>query len=380
MLTHKRKLILTKSQESRINSWIWVCRMVYNMGLEIRKEAWKNKQQSVSVFELLRQIKSIRDVEWVKDAPANSLHCSIKKLDTAYKNFFRSHKSGTGFPRFKSKRNYNSITFRQDSGVLRAINNTVNIPKIGKIKIFKDSEITGNIKTATIKKEPTGYFVYIVTDSVRNISNQDESQVIGLDMGLASFCIDSSGSFIANPKHFAKYERQLRIENRSLSRKKRYSNRWKKQAQRVALLHHKIANVRRDFLHKESTKIAKNYHTVYLEDLNIKGMVKNQNLSKHILDSGWGMFREMLEYKTNVVKVNPKFTSQTCNDCGAKDSKSRRSQSEFVCTSCGTVSHADINAAKNILSKGIAINRKSEPVGCALVGKHVYVHVGREER
>ena len=96
-------------------------------------------------------------------------------------------------------------------------------------------------------------------------------------------------------------------------------------------------------------------------------MSKNKKLSKHILDCGWGIFRSMLEYKTNVIRVNPKYTSQTCNDCGKKDAKSRLSQSEFVCTNCGVVSNADINAAKNILSKGIALNRKSEPIGCALV-------------
>ena len=132
-------------------------------------------------------------------------------------------------------------------------------------------------------------------------------------------------------------------------------------------MHHKIASVRKDFLHKESTVIAKNYRTVYLEDLNIKNMSKNKNLSKHILDCGWGMFRVMLEYKTNVFAVNPKYTSQTCNKCGKKDARNRISQSEFMCQCCGNICNADINASKNILSKGIALNRKSEPLGCALV-------------
>ena len=201
----------------------------------------------------------------------------------------------------------------------------------------------------------------------KSISNPDESQVIGLDMGISHFVIDSNGNFVSNPKHFKKYEDKLRIENRSLSRKKKGSNRWKKQAKKLSLLHHKIASVRKDFLHKESTVIAKNYRTVYLEDLNIKNMSKNKNLSKHILDCGWGMFRIMLEYKTNVIRVNPKYTSQTCNECGEKDAKSRLSQSEFVCISCGHVSHADVNASKNILSKGIALNRKREVLACALI-------------
>jgi putative transposase len=130
------------------------------------------------------------------------------------------------------------------------------------------------------------------------------------------------------------------------------------------MLHHKIGNVRKDFLHKESTKIAKENTVVYLEDLNIKAMVRSR-LSRHILDAGWGMFRTMLEYKTTVVKINPKYTSQTCNECGSKDALSRISQSQFKCTNCGHEANADVNAAKNILGKGIALTRQREALACA---------------
>lgn len=184
-------------------------------------------------------------------------------------------------------------------------------------------------------------------------------------MGLSHLYIDSNGKFIENPKHFKKYEIQLRIENRSLSRKKKGSNSWKKQAKRLSRLHNTISNVRKDYLHKESTKIAKQNSIVYLEDLNVSAMSKNKNLSKHILDCGWSAFRTMLEYKTNVIAINPKFTSQTCNECSTIDSKSRLSQSEFVCTKCGHISNADVNAAKNILGKGIALTRQREALACA---------------
>lgn len=366
MLTYKRKLKLTKVQEERISSWIGVCRLVYNMGLEIKISAYKNKQINVSAYDLMKQLTDIKDIDWVADVPSQSLQNSLERLDKSYKTFFRTFKSGGGFPKFKSKRDYKSILFK--SAELTQ-NNKIKLPKIGELKFFKDkSPIVGKIKTAQIIIEPTGFFICIVCDEVsKNISNPNESQVIGIDMGIAHFCIDSNGNFIPNPKHFKKYEDKLRIENRSLSRKKKGSSRWKKQAKKLSLLHHKIANVRKDFLHKESTIIAENYHTVYLEDLNIKNMSKNKNLSKHILDCGWGMFRIMLEYKTNVFAVNPKYTSQTCNECGEKDAKNRISQSEFVCQSCGNISNADVNASKNILSKGIALNRKSEPLGCALV-------------
>lgn len=374
MLTYKRKLKLTKVQEQRISSWIGACRFVYNMGLEIKIEAYKNKQVNVSGFDLMKQLTEIKNYDWIADVPSQSLQNSLERLDKSYKNFFRTYKSGGGFPKFKSKKTYKSILFKnghfnRKSKLIELNGNKIKLPKIGELIFFKDkSPIIGKVKTAQIVIEPTGFFVCIVCDEVsKNISNPDESQVIGLDMGVAHFFTDSNGNFLSNPKHFKIYERKLRIENRSLARKKKGSNRWKKQAKKVALIHHKIGNVRKDFLHKESTKLAKEYHTIFLEDLNIQNMSKNKNLSKHILDCGWGMFRDMLEYKTNVIRINPKYTSQTCNECGEKDAKNRISQSEFVCQCCGHISNADVNAAKNILSKGMALNRKSEPLGCALV-------------
>lgn len=373
MLTYKRKLKLTKSQEQRILSWIGACRVVYNMGLEIKIESYKNKQINVSLYDLMKQLTEIKDTDWIADVPSQSLQNSLERLDKSYKNFFRTFKSGGGFPKFKSKRDYKSIIFKQGNLKRKTklieltLKNSIKLPKIGELKMFKDSPVLGKIKIATIKIEPTGFFIYIVCDKIRNISNPNESQVLGIDMGISNFCIDSNGNFIENPQHFKKYENKLRVENRSLSRKKKFSTRWKKQSKKVALLHHKIANIRKDFLHKESTKIAKKYHTVFVEDLNIKNMSKNKNLSKHILDCGWRMFRTMLEYKTNVVGINPNFTSQTCNECGEKDAKNRLSQSKFVCKNCGHISHADVNAAKNILSKGIALNRKRETIVCALV-------------
>jgi len=364
MLTYKRKLKLTKLQEGRISSWIGACRLVYNMGLEIKISSWRNQRLSVSAFDLMKQLPTIKDIEWITDVPSQSLQNSLERLERSYKNFFRTYKIGGGFPKYKSKRTYKSILFKSATLIS---NNVIKLAKIGEVKFFKDkSKILGTVKTAQIIKEPTGYFICITCDGVsKNISNPDESQVVGIDMGITHFCIDSNGNFISNPKHFKIYERRLRIENRSLARKTKGSSSWKKQARKLSLLHHKIGNVRKDFLHKESTKMAKLYHTVYLEDLKIKNMVRNKNLSKHILDCGWGMFRSMLEYKTNVFAVNPRYTSQTCNACGEVNAKSRISQSEFVCKSCGHISNADVNASKNILSKGIALCREREALACA---------------
>lgn len=358
--TYKRKLILNKAQKDRIDSWIGACRFVYNMALEIKVQSYRVQNRRVSKFELMRQITEIRDVSWIGDVPSQTLQNVIERLDMAYNQFFRTVRSGGGFPGFANKRKYKSILFKR----LRVEQNYVTLPKIGKLKMFKDSPIIGVPKTATIIKEPTGYFICIQCEGVPNKFNS-ESQAVGIDMGISHFCITSDGCFVPNPRHFKKYERKLRVENRSLTRKKKWSYGWKKQASKVAKLHHTIANVRRDFLHKESTKLAKLYSTIYMEDLNINGMVRSKTISKHILDCGWGMFREMLTYKTSVLLVNPNHTSQECHECGNIDKENRLSQSEFVCKSCGHTTNADHNAALNILSRGAALSRQREPLGCA---------------
>lgn len=355
--TYKRKLILSNEQEKRITSWIGACRVVYNLGLEIKISSYRAIGGSPTTFDLINQLPGLRqDVEWIRDVPAQTLQTIIERLDRSYKSFFR----GGGFPKFAAKKNWKSIAFKS----VKVNGHSVVLPKIGAIKIFKDAPIIGTPKTAQVIKEPTGYFICVQCADVPE-KFESENQAIGLDMGISAFCALSDGSFIENPRHFKKYERRLRIANRSLARKKNGSSGWKKQAKQLSRLHHTIGNVRRDFLQKESTKIAKQYSSVSVEDLKVNNMASNPKLAKHILDCGWGMFRSMLEYKTNVVRRDPKYTSQICSDCGTKDAASRISQSRFVCTSCGFELNADTNAAKNILSGVTALVRQREPLGCA---------------
>ncbi|MSQ79969.1 MAG: transposase [Flavobacteriaceae bacterium] len=392
MLTHKRKLILNQAQQSRIDGWIGVCRLVYNMGLEIRIASWKSRQKFVSKFELINQLPELRKIEWIADAPADSLQAVIERLDKSYQKFFK----GGGFPKWAGRRKYNSMLFKRAT----LESNKIKLPKIGLLKMFKDSEIPGNIKTVTIKKELTGYFAYIVTDAVKEISRPiGENQAVGIDMGISSFCVTSDGHVVENPRHFKKYERKLRIEGRSLSRKKKGSSRWKKQARKLGLLHHKIGNVRKDFLHKESTKLAAKYSTVYLEDLKVGNMSRKakpqqdesgafipngqsakSGLNRSILDAGWGMYREMLEYKITVETVNPKHTSQECFICGHISPDNRKSQSVFECTNCGHSDHADSNASKVIKGRGTAHSRERKSLDYALAVEPSFGYVSNPRR
>ena len=354
MLTFKRKLLLNKSQEARLDSWIGVCRLIYNMGLQIQQESYKNNQTFIPKYQLMKQLKDIREIDWIRDVPAEAQGSVIVRLDGAYQKFFK----GMGYPKWATKRKYRSITFRQS---LRVEENKINVPKLGLLKIVKDSDVHGVPKTITIKKESAGYFACITTDAVKSIRNQDENQVLGIDIGLKHFIVDSNGRFISNPKHFQKHERQLRIENRSLARKKKGGKNWLKQAKKLSRFHHRIGNIRKDFLHKLSTKIAKENNVVFIEDLNISGM-KRSNMSKSISDAGWAKFRTMLQYKTEVISVNACYSSQQCSNCGYVDSKNRKTQSEFECKSCGSKLNADKNAALNILSRGTAHVRERKAI------------------
>lgn len=356
--TYKRKLILTATQEKTLNSWIGACRVVYNLGLQVRIEAWQKSKKSVSKFDLIKQLTSLRNgFKWIEDVPANSLTNAIYRLDHSYNRFFNN---GSGFPKFATKRKFKSISFRQ---YMSANGNKLRIPKIGYVKMFKDAPVLGDIKTVTVKKELSGYFAYIVCDNTLIKATCTKS--IGIDMGITQFAADSNGGFIANPKHYIRYENRLRVENRSLARKVRYSKSWRKQVYRLSILHQKISNVRLDFLHKQSSMIAKSNGVVYLEDLKINNMVKNHSLSKHILDAGWGIFKIQLSYKTKLQLVNPKYTSQMCFACGCINKDNRPNQQLFKCVSCGYTDNADTNAAKNIKHKGIMLDRKREGLPCA---------------
>lgn len=346
--TYKRKLRLNKEQKQRLCSWIGVCRTVHNMGLEIRKSAYDGKRMFVHKFALIKQLPELRkEFKWIEDVPAQSLQAAVERMDGAFQHFFKHNR---GYPKWATKRKYKSILFKD----IKVEGHVIRIPKIGRVKMFKEGSIKGTPKTAAVKIEPTGFFIYIVCDNVPKKFNS-ENQAIGLDMGISHFCVDSEGGYTSNPKPYLKYQAQLRVQLRALARKKKGSRHWKEQARKVARLHHKIANIRRDFLHKTSTRIAKVYSLVFFEDLKISEMVKNKNIAKHIMDCGWGMFRDMIEYKTLAVFVSPKHTSQECWECKHIAKENRKTQSEFKCVKCGHADNADINAAKNIKSRGTAL-------------------------
>lgn len=349
-VTYKRKLKLTTPQQERLNRWIGTCRLVYNLALETRMVAWQKKRQ-VSQYELMKQLVALKAVDWIADVPSQSLQQVVERLERAYRNFF----AGGGPPRWASKHRYQSITFKKVS----VDRDRVRLPKIGWLKTFKDRSVEGQPKTATIIREQDGYYVCI-TSAVSHcpVRPASENQAVGLDMGLAHFATLSSGEHLANPRHFDRYQKQLRIENRALARKRQGSANWQKQKAKLAKLHAKIARVRKDFTHKQSSQLVGSHSLIAVEDLKVGNMARGI-LARQVNDVAWATLRSQLAYKcewygTRLVAVNPHYTSLDCSACGHRDRANRVSQAEFVCQSCGLTENADVNAAKNILRRGTA--------------------------
>ena len=352
--TYTYKIKTTRALENKIESWYNICRFVYNCAKELKEESYR-KGISLSKFDIIKQLPDAKkELPWIAQVHSQTLQQVIGRLDNSFKKFY----SGAGYPKWAKKDKWKSITFAQDDRRVRLLalrfekDGRFNLPKLGKIKVFNRREIQGKIKLARVVKEADGYYLKIVVEENDRHRVRENQSICAIDMGITYFMTTSDGEFIENPKHLFNYLKQLKVENRKLSRMKKGGSNFKKQVKVIQLLHQKISRVRKDFLHKESRKLANNYKTVIRENLNILKMVKGSKLAKHILDCSWGTFFQMLDYKTNVIKVNPAYTSQECSKCGHICKENRKIQSLFECINCGYTENADLQATFNILQRG----------------------------
>lgn len=362
---YKFRIYPNKEQEARLLSWLETCRWIYNTALAQRKETWEREKRPVSRVEQQVWLKEAKKA----DKRLREIHSQVAqevlfRVERAFAAFFRRVKNGEvpGYPRFKGKGRYKSITFTQfgegkgasfQSGKLR-------LSKIGLVKIKLHREIPGAIKTVIVKRDATGKWWAIFAAEIELARPQAHTgPAVGLDVGLEKFAALSDGSVIENPRHLRKTEKRLKHAQRNLSRKAKGSRNREKARQKLARLHAKIHNQRRDFLHKQSRRLVETYGLIAVEKLNIKGMVKNHRLAKSISDAGWGEFMAMLEYKaaeagTKLVKVSPSGTSQECSRCGM-DVPKELSERIHCCPYCGLMLDRDVNAARNILKKALAL-------------------------
>lgn len=282
---------------------------------------------------------------------------ALRDLDKAFKNFFQSLKQGgkVGFPKFKKKGIHDAFRL---TGTIKVNDKSVQLPRLGKIKTKETTFNSGRVLSATVTREADRWYVSFACEVEVPDPTPVKGDAIGIDVGLTHFAILSDGTKIEAPKPLARHLKRLKRLSKKYSRKQKGSNNRKKSAMALARLHRRIRNMRRDFLHKLSTDLAKTKSEIVIEDLNVKGMVKNHKLARHISDVGWGEFRRMLEYKTqwygSRLTLAPRFfaSSKTCNVCDYQMKDMPLSVRKWECPYCGTEHDRDINAAKNLLKCG----------------------------
>ena len=356
--SYKYKIKPNEEQKVLLNKHFGSIRFAYNYFLNERKVEYETNKQTLNYNDNSATLTKLKKQEkWLKEINSQSLQHSLKGLDDAYNSFFKKR---TGFPKFKSKHNKNSFKVPQ---FVKVKNECLIIPKFkDPIKMIQDRKFKGEIRQATLSKTPTGEFFVSILVETDHKKFEKTGKEVGIDLGIKDFVITSDGYKYKNNRWTKTYAKKLKENQQHLSRKVKGSNRYKEQKLKVAKLHKKITNSRKDNLHKVSTELIKKYDTIFLEDLNIKGMIKNHKLSKHIADVSWGKFITLLEYKANwndkkIVKIDRFFpSSKTCNCCGWINQNLKLDIREWTCSSCNTKLDRDLNASKNILKEGIKIS------------------------
>jgi putative transposase len=346
----KFKLGPTAEQEVMLNKTVGCCRFVYNYFLKLNINQYEKDKTFVFNHQMVTRLPELKkQFSFLSEVFSQSLQTAVRNLSTSFNNFF--HKQ-SAFPTFKKKGRKDSFTCPQKFRIEEE-KNRIFIPKVGKVKYRNSRPIEGKVKSITVSKSYGEWYISVLTEQEIQEKPKTFDSPVGIDVGLKEFAVLSTGEVIPNPRFYRTLEEKLAKGQRKLSRKEKYSNNWKKQLNKVQNIHSKIANDRKDFLHKLSTRVVKNHDIIGLEDLCVKGMVKNKHLSKSISDAGWSRFVNFLEYKSlwqsktfqKVERFYP--SSQLCFECGSKQIMPLHLRT-YVCKDCGMTIDRDFNASKNI--------------------------------
>lgn len=355
--TYKYKLKPSKTVIVKFEHCLSVCREVYNSGLQERRDAWQLERKSISFYDQSRQLPQIKKIrEDVAEVQSQVLQNILRRLERTFQAFFKRIKKGekAGYPRFKNEKRFNSFTYPQMKNAFHLVGNKLTLSKIGSVRLHLSREIAGKIKTCTIKREVSGWFVFfMVEQEVEPLPKIDNS--IGLDMGIENFLTMSDGTQIENPRFFEHCQKEIRVAQRRVARRQKDSNRRRKSVIQIGKLYEKIKNSRNDFQHKISRTLVNDFDFIAIENLNIVGMSKGF-LAKQVSDVAWGNFFRKLLYKAEsagreVVEINPSGTSQTCV-CGHRVEKTLNMR-WHQCSNCGLSCHRDIVSAQVILNRAV---------------------------
>lgn len=341
----------TKEQSILLSKHIGSVRFLYNLALETKKIAYASKQVNLTRYDLQKQLVDLKkECIWLNQVNSQSLQVALMNLDAAYLRFFKGQNS---FPVFKKKSNNGSFNIPQNI-ILEG--SKLIIPKFKEgINIILHRPIKGQIRQATISRTPTGkYFVSILCETGEPIKPKatiKENTTIGIDLGIKTYLVASDGKEYDNPKFLRKAQSKLKYIQRKYSKHK-----GKRTKHKLAILHEKVANQRKDFLHKTSTQLIRDNQSVAIEDLAVSNMLKNHKLTQSISDAGWSTFVTMLEYKAewygkNILKIG-RFepSSKLHANCGHINKNLTLKDREWTCPKCGEVVSRDLNAAINIKS------------------------------
>lgn len=359
----------TPEQEQVLARTFGCARFAYNHMLRLRTDAWFSRQERIGYHETsaaLTQLKKDPEFAWLNEVSSVPVQQALRHLQTAFANFFAKRAK---YPTFKRKdgpqsAEYTTSAFKWDGKVLKLAK--MNTPL--DVRFSRTIPRAAKVTTVTVSKDAAGrYFVSMLCDDTVQPKAEVEGKV-GIDLGLTHFAILSTGEKIAAPNTFRKHEAKLAKLQRRLAKKQKGSARRTKAKRKVARLHAKVADARRDFLHKLSTRLINENQVIAVESLAVSNMQKNRHLAKSISDAGWAEFVRQLEYKAHwygrtLIGIDRWYpSSKRCSDCGHTVSKLPLSVREWVCPECGTIHDRDINAARNVLAAGLAVSAHRESV------------------
>ena len=375
----KIRLYPTEKQGNALAVQFGCARWAWNEALAKSQALYRDTGKMLNYHAMSIRLPTLKkEFEWLADADSQALQQSLQNLSRAFENFFAKRAS---YPRFKSKHGRQSIQYPQR---VKLDGTRIYLPKVGWTKCVVHREIVGRIKTVTVSRNACGHFyaAILTEDDIQQTNVSTIGKAVGIDVGLTHLAITSDGAKFDNPRHLRKAERNLKRKQRKLSRKKKGSNRRDKARRLVARAHERVACARKDYLHKLSRRIVNENQVIAVEDLHVKGMLKNHKLARAVSDVGFGMLIGFLEYKAAregkaFVKCGRWFPStKTCSECGCVTETKALDVRSWDCPHCGAHHDRDINAAKNIRDEGLRILAGGLPATAR--GGNVS-HVGRRK-